>query len=91
MIAIGVFIPFLIAAFRHSVLDGAALTYVFALPTLLGACELESYVNAQPEQSASRRLRASVRNPVIYFTLSVALILLWALCVAKFAYPWFIS
>jgi hypothetical protein len=89
MVVIGLFMPWLIRAYRSSVLDGAAMTYLFVLPTILGAFELESYVSAQPGQSVRRRLKKGIGHPIFFFAAILALIFLWAICLGKIIYPMF--
>ena len=89
MVAMGLFMPWVIRAFSSSALDGAAMTYVFVLPAILGALELESYVSAEPGQSVRRRLRRGIGHPVFFFAAIIALIFLWAICLGKIIYPMF--
>jgi hypothetical protein len=89
MIALGIFTPLAIGAFRISWLEGAAMTYLFILPTLLGAFELEGYISAQAGQSVRRRLQNRLGHPLVFFALTLVLIFLWALCLARIVYPLF--
>ena len=93
MVALGVLTPFLLRSFRVSFLDGAALGYACALPILIGALEVESYLlrRADPDAKWERPRQAATRlmGVLLCLVFEWAAIGLWAICVAKVVGPVF--
>ena len=93
MVALGALTPFLLRSFRTSLMDGAALAYACALPILIGALEVESYIlrREDPDAKYERPRQAVMRllGVIFYFTFELVLIGIWAVCMAKVIYPVF--
>jgi len=89
MIAIGVVMPKIISAFRHSAVDGAAVLYTVAIPFVLGALEFEAFLarrdDAAREPGAEKlpSPKLVIRFPIVVFVLELALIGIWAFAAAR--------
>lgn len=87
MVALGALTPVLLRSFRVSVTEGAAMTYAFALPIVMGAFEIESFLLRRSDPNAKyerpRQAGSRVMGSLLYFVVELAMIGLWAICVAK--------